>query len=113
MVGNLFRNPILTKRTFCERGGKSEFSFILCIALFPYYGDSSGAILEVPSEALLHLSVVGRWNEARYKRRKRDGNLNKSTFLSFGVLWSFLGSSLVSPWSFIRSIYIRYKGVES
>ena len=26
------------------------------------------------------LSVVGRWNEARYKRSKRDGNLNKSTF---------------------------------
>ena len=30
------------------------------------------------------LSVVGRWNEARYKRGKRDGNLNKSTFLKFG-----------------------------
>ena len=34
--------------------------FILCIALFPYYGDSSGAILEVPSEALLHLSEFSR-----------------------------------------------------
>ena len=34
--------------------------FILGIALFPYYGDSSGAILEVPSEALLHLSVFSR-----------------------------------------------------
>ena len=27
---------------------------ILCIALIPQSGDSSGAILEVPSEALLH-----------------------------------------------------------
>ena len=35
-------------------------SLILCIALFPYHGDSSGAILEVPSEALLHLSLVSR-----------------------------------------------------
>ena len=36
------------------------YSLILCIALFPYHGDSSGAILEVPSEALLHLSLVSR-----------------------------------------------------
>ena len=76
---NLFRKRILTHGTFCWQGVESEFSFILCIALFPYYGDSSGAILEVPSEALLHLSVVGRWNRGRYKREKRDGNLNKST----------------------------------
>ena len=87
--------------------------FILCIALFPYYGDSSGAILEVPSEVLLHLSVIGRWNEARYKRGKRDGNLNKSTFLSFGVLWSFLGLSLVRPWFLARENLGRYKGMES
>ena len=59
------------------------------------------------------LSVVGRWNKARYKRCKRDGNLNKSTFLSFGVLWSFLGSSLVSPWSLTRENLGRYKGSES
>ena len=58
------------------------------------------------------LSVVGRWNQVRYKRTKRDGNLNKSTFLSFGVLWFILGSSLVRPWSLARSIYIRYKGRE-
>ena len=45
------------------------------------------------------LSVVGRWNKARYKRSKRDGNLNKKHFL---VIWSSLvhprfvfGSSLV------------------
>ena len=49
----------------------------------------------VSGSSVALLSVVGRWNEARYKRGKRDGNLNKSTFLSFGVLWSFIGSSLV------------------
>ena len=53
---NLFRKAILRKVLFVGR----KFLFILCIALFPYYGDSSGAILEVPSEALLHLSVFSR-----------------------------------------------------
>ena len=28
------------------------------------------------------LSVIGRWNKARYKRGKRDGNLNKKHFLT-------------------------------
>ena len=70
--------------------------FILCIALFPYYGDSSGAILEVPSEALLHLSVVARCFEVRYKRGKRECNLNKQHFL-------MVGSSLVHPRFFFGS----------
>ena len=47
---NLFRKAILTNSTLV--GG--EFLFILYIALFPYYGDSSGAILGVRSVALLH-----------------------------------------------------------
>ena len=68
---------------------------------------------ELSRSSLGVLSVVGRWNEARYKRSKRDSNLNKSTFLSFGVLWSFLGSSLVSPWSLARENLGGYKGVES
>ena len=34
--------------------GTSGPSFVLCIALTPQSGDSSEAILEVPSEALLH-----------------------------------------------------------
>ena len=59
------------------------------------------------------LSVVGRGFEARDQRDKRDGNLKKSTFLSFGVLRFILGSSLVRPWSFTRSRYTRYKGSES
>ncbi len=38
--------------------------------------------------------------------------LIKSTFLSFGVLWSFLGSSLVHPWSLAREDLGRYMGIE-
>ena len=45
--------------------------------------------------SLGRLSVFARWNKARYKKGKRDGNLNKQHFLCFGVLWLFLGSSLV------------------
>ena len=69
---NLFRKAILIKRTFS-------------------HGELSRSSVGV-------LSVVGRWNRGRYKRSKRDGNLNKSTFLSLVVLRSFLGSSLVHPW---------------
>ena len=56
------------------------------------------------------LSLVSRWNRARYKRGERNGNLNKTHFFRFGVLSRFLGSSLVHRWSFVRCIYIRYKG---
>ena len=74
--------------------------------------------------SLGRLSVVGRWNEARYKRSKRDGNLNKSTFLRLGVLRSFIGSylvhrtrtiipSLVRRWSLTVRLNTRYKGIES
>ena len=42
-----------------------------------------------------------------------EGYINKTHFFQFAILRSFFGSSLVSPWSFIRSIYIRYKGRES
>ena len=59
------------------------------------------------------LSVVGRCFKARYKRGKKDGNLNKSTFLSLGVLWFILGSSLVRPWFLARENLGRYKGSES
>ena len=67
-------------------------------------------------------SVISRWNRARYKRDKRDCNLNKTHFFLFGVLIShplerlflskFLGSSLVLLRSFVQCIYIRYKGKE-
>ena len=84
---NLFRLSILRNRTFFHR--------------------------ELMRRSLALLSVIGRWNKARYKRGKKDGNLNKSTFFYFGVLRSFLGSSLVLPWSLTRSIYRWYKGIES
>ena len=44
-------------------------------------------------------SEFSRWNEARYKRSKRDGNLKKQHFWVVGsslvVPWFVLGSSLV------------------
>ena len=53
------------------------------------------------------LSVFSRWNKARYKRKKRECNLNKQHFLmiwsSLVVAWFFFGLSLVfSP----RKIWI-------
>jgi hypothetical protein len=60
-----------------------EFFFILCIALNPQSGDSSGAILEVPSEALLHpwfffgFSLVF-YTEQIYKEQGKE-ILTKST----------------------------------
>ena len=83
---NLFRKAILIKRTFSRE--------------------------ELMRSSLGRLSVIGRWNRARYKKGKRDGNLNKSTFLRLGVLWLFLGSSLVRPWSLDREGLVRYKGKE-
>ena len=75
--------------------------FILCIALFPYYGDSSGAILEVPSEALLHLSVFSRSSLGGIRQSIREGKekaiLIKSTFCILG----FFGLSLVHLWFFL------------
>ena len=48
-----FRKVILTNRTFCHE--------------------------ELMRSSLGILSVVGRWNKARYKREERDGNLNNRT----------------------------------
>ena len=70
---DLFRKAILRKYTFWEK----VFS----------------------RSSLGCLSVFSRWNEARYKRGKRNGNLNKKPFFvvrsSFEVPWFFFGSSLV------------------
>ena len=41
------------------------------------------------------------------------GNLNKMHFLSFGVLWAFLGLSLVSPWSLAAKRQGGERGTES
>ena len=94
MGDNFFRFSILRKSTFCDR----KFLFILCITLFPYYGDSSGAILEVPSEALLHLSVFSRSSVGKMREGIREVKgtaiLIKRTFL----VLEFFGCRLVRPW---------------
>ena len=63
------------------------------------------------------LSVVSRSSlggiREGIREVKETAILINSTFWWFGVLWSFLGSSLVSRWSFTRSIYTRNKGRES
>ena len=46
---------------------------ILCIALNPQSGDFSGAILEVPSEALLHLIKV---LFTTHKKESREDSLS-------------------------------------
>ena len=63
--------------------------------------------------SLGRLSVFARCFEARYKKGERDDNLNKGAFFYFGVLRSFLGSSLVLPRSLTRENLVRYKGIES
>ena len=45
--------------------------------------------------------------------KRKMSNLNKQHFLCLGVLWYFLGSSLVLPWSFVCRRDIRYKGEKS
>ena len=63
------------------------------------------------------LSLFSRSSVGGIRQGIREGKelaiLIKSTFLSFGVLWSFLGSSLVHPWSLAREDLGRYKGSES
>ena len=66
-------------------------------------------VCELCRRSLGRLSVFARWNKGRYKRSKRDGNLNKTHFFCFGVLWSFLGSSLVSPWLLTREYQGRHE----
>ena len=44
-----------TQEFLPHANGVSELLFVLCIALTPQSGNSSGAILEVPFKALLHL----------------------------------------------------------
>ena len=44
---------------------------------------------------------------------RRTPSFNKQHFLKLGVLRSFLGSSLVYPWSLTRERQARYKGKES
>ena len=45
-------------------------------------------VWELCRRSLGRLSVFSRWNMARYKRRKRNGNLNKRTFCSVEFFFS-------------------------
>ena len=87
---NLFRKAILIKRTFS-------------------HGELSRSSVGV-------LSVVGRCPLGGIRQSIREGKemaiLINSIFFSFGVLRSFLGSSLVRPWSLDREGLVRYKGKE-
>ena len=52
----IINKEICGKRNMLNHAnGVSGLLFVLCIALTPQSGDSSGAILEVPFKALLHL----------------------------------------------------------
>ena len=63
-------NPIAVRLR--DRKGRA----ILCIALFPHYGDSSGAILEVPFKALLHLDLL----QHKDSEGRGERNLKKTPF---------------------------------
>ena len=52
-------------------------------------------VCELCRRSLGRLSVFARCFEARYKKGERDDNINKTHCFSLGVLWLFLGSSLV------------------
>ena len=74
---NFFRKRILRKVLWGKQGVEAEFC----------------------RSSLGRRSVFSRWNKGRYKRGKRDGNLNKKHFLmiwsSLVVSWFFFGFSLV------------------
>ena len=85
------------------------------------------AFRRTPSLNKTHFWVMGSWcgvpsvvsrsslDKIRQGTRKRKETtiLIKRTFWRLGVLWSFLGPSLVLPWSFTRSTHTRNKGRES
>ena len=58
----------------------SRILFVLCIALTPQSGDSSGAILEVPFKALLHLPHAR--NERTFKKKDCLNFPEKDSFLT-------------------------------
>ena len=76
-ASQLFQEANLKKSALGEQGVEAEFC----------------------RSSLGRRSVFSRWNKGRYKRGKRDGNLNKQHFLmiwsSLVVSWFFLGFSLV------------------
>ena len=68
-----------SRKLINNASGTSRILFVLCIALTPQSGDSSGAILEVPFKALLHLP-----------QREERANFKKKDCLNFPEKDSFL-----------------------
>ena len=77
-------------------------------------------ILELMRCSLGLLSVVSRWNGARYKRGERNGNLNKSTFcvweffslfyvLRFSSEWGLFGRNTRSAIRGTSSSFVRLR----
>ena len=60
-----------------------------------------GVLSEFSRSSLGRQSVVARWNEARYKRREENGNLNKKHIL-------VVGRSLVHPWFVLGFSFVFY-----
>ena len=83
-----FQKPDLNKKHFWESRS--------CAALLSEFSRSSVGVIR-----------------QGIREEKETAILTKVLFLSFGVLWAFLGSSLVSPWFFTRRLNTRYKGTES
>ena len=74
-----------------------------------HFGITGSSVVVLP---LFSRSSVGKIREG-IREEKETAILIKVLFLSFGVLWSFLGSSLVLRWSLIVRLNTRYKGTES
>ena len=61
--------------------------------------------------SVISRSSVGIFREG-IREVKETAILTKVLFWWLGVLWSFLGSSLVLRWSLARDGLVRYKGKE-
>ena len=65
-----------------------------------------------PRHFFISRSSLGKIRQG-IREVKEIAILINSSFWWLGVLWSFIGSSLVLPWSLIWCTYTRYKGMES
>ena len=69
-----------SRKLINNASGTSRILFVLCIALTPQSGNSSGAILEVPFKALLHLPHAR--NERTLKKKDCLNFPEKDSFLT-------------------------------
>ncbi len=71
-----------SRKLINNASGTGRILYVLCIALTPQSGDSSGAILEVPFKALLHLPHAR--NERTFKKKGLFEFPRKGLFLDRG-----------------------------